>query len=108
MVGTDIVWWAISIPTPGVRGQTTCQAYLTGWRCDRSWVDLDFAYIDEGDNDWFDRRKTAMHEIGHTIGLGHHSPAAHDCTMVTGEVPSTDIKWRSYDAHDIGHINAAY
>jgi hypothetical protein len=105
--GTDVRFQAVNLPA-GVRGDRECTVAISATECDVSRVRIDFGEIDQGDDDWYDRRKTAVHELGHTIGLGHHSPGAHDCAMFSGEVPSLDIKWRHYDSHDIGHINDTY
>jgi hypothetical protein len=65
---------------------------------------LDYPQLDVGINDWYDRRKTAVHEVGHSVGLGHDAISA----MISGEVPSIALVWRRYSPHDIGHLNANY
>ncbi|WP_422772333.1 hypothetical protein ACN28C_04560 [Plantactinospora sp. WMMC1484] len=105
--GSDIQWYVWNLPA-GTRGQTRCADWTSSNVCNSAVVDMDFAELDKGTDDWYDRRKTAVHEIGHTVGLGHHSPSAHDCAMISGEVPSRDMKWRTYHSHDIGHINGRY
>jgi hypothetical protein len=102
----DIWWWALDLAGT-VRGQAEC-IFWSGSRCDSADVRIDFDQIDIGDNDIADRDKTSVHEVGHTIGLGHHSPAAHNCAMISGEIPSLDIQWRRYHSHDISHINATF
>lgn len=104
---TDIQWWLWNLPA-GVRGEAKCMDWNSGSVCNSANINMDFPEIDKRGDDWYDRRKTALHEIGHTVGLGHHSPGTHDCTMVSGEIPSRAVKWRSLHAHDIGHINARY
>jgi hypothetical protein len=52
---------------------------------------------------WHNRRKTAVHELGHSVGLGHDTISA----MITGSV-STALQWRRCRSHDIGHINSHY
>ncbi len=100
---TDVCWWAEDLPA-GDRGRWTCLSYNIDGECGSADIDLDFAEIDAGPNDWYDRRKTAVHELGHTIGLGHDAISA----MIVGEVPSTLVQWRRYSVHDLGHINASY
>lgn len=100
----DVWWWEIDLPAGG-RGQWACQTLGPVGRCASANVIVDFAQVDVGVNDALDRQKTAVHEVGHSVGLDHHSPQAHDCAMVSGEIPSTDVKWRRYDPHDVGHIN---
>lgn len=107
IAGSDVKWFQVNLPA-GTRGQAQCMAFHPNGTCSTNDVRIDFPEIDIGVNDAQDREKTAVHEVGHTVGLGHHSPAAHDCAMVSGELPSLDIKWRRYHAHDISHINAAY
>ncbi|MFD0900786.1 hypothetical protein [Actinomadura sediminis] len=105
--GTDVWWWKRDLG-PGVRGEAQCMTWVSGNRCDSADIRLDFAELDKGGNDWHDRRKTAVHELGHTVGLGHHSPGAHDCAMMSGEVPNTDVTWRRFHPHDRYHINQTY
>lgn len=100
----DIWWWAQDLPGT-IRGQAECIFWNgSGSACDSADVRIDFDQLDIGDNDIADRDKTSVHEVGHTIGLGHHT----DCAMISGEIPSLDLQWRRYSAHDISHINAQY
>ena len=103
---TDIWWFALDLAGT-VRGEWQC-IFTSSTRCNSADVRIDFDQIDIGDNDIADRDKTSVHEVGHSVGFGHHSPAAHDCALVSGELPSLDIKWRRYHAHDIAHINATF
>lgn len=109
--GTDIWWWQSDLPA-GTRGQASCFAFHADGTCSSNDINIDFPELDLGANDAEDREKTAVHEVGHTIGLGHHSPAAHDCAMRSGDITTfadpLNIKWRRYHAHDIEHINAQY
>ncbi|MBP2338002.1 hypothetical protein JOF41_004180 [Saccharothrix coeruleofusca] len=102
-LATDVWWWQEDLPA-GLRGQRSCASHSSPGVCDSSDVKLDYAELDIGDNDWYDRRKTSVHELGHSVGLGHDTISA----MISGEVPSTDLVWRRYSPHDIGHINAQY
>ncbi len=100
---TDVWWWEVDLPA-GVRGQENCVSFITSTKCDSANAKLDIAEIDIGSNDWYDRRKTSVHELGHSVGLGEGT----DDAMILGEVPSTSIQWRSYSAHHVSHINSAY
>ena len=55
-------------------------------------------------DDWEDRRKTAVHEVGHSVGLGHDTISA----MKQGEIPDSSLTWRTFSADDITHINDEY
>jgi hypothetical protein len=100
---TDVWWWESDQPG-GIRGVRGCWLESPNGICTSSDIHLDYAQLDIGSSDWEDRRKTAVHEVGHSIGLAHDSISA----MVSGEIPSTSITWRRYSAHDISHLNAAY
>jgi hypothetical protein len=100
---TDVWWWESNQPA-GIRGVRDCWLESPNGICTSSDIDLDFAELDNGTSDWEDRRKTAVHEVGHSIGLGHDTVSA----MRSGEIPSTSLTWRRYSAHDIAHINGAY
>lgn len=98
------VWFVEADLAPGVRGSRTCVVAASSSVCDRSNVTLDIVELDIGSWDWYDRRKTAIHEVGHSVGLNHDSISS----MVSGEVPSTALVWRRYSSHDISHINTQY
>lgn len=111
LAGSDIWWWQSNLPA-GTRGQASCFQFHSNGRCSSNDVSIDFPELDIGANDAQDREKTAVHEVGHTVGLGHHSPASHDCAMRSGDImtfaDSLNIKWRRYHSHDISHINTQY
>ncbi len=98
------VWFQRANLSPGVRGSRVCSVPTSSTVCNRSTITLDFAEIDRGSNDWHDRRKTSVHEVGHSVGLDHDTVSA----MISGEVPSTALVWRRYSNHDIAHINNQY
>lgn len=99
---TDVYWQDLNLPG-SLRGQYQCIFY-NDTMCDSADVRLDWDELDKGPNDWEDRRKTAVHEIGHSVGTNHDSISA----MITGEIPNTDIQWRRFSSHDINHINNSY
>jgi len=99
---TDVVFMDRDIPGR-IRGQYQCQRYL-GDTCNSSNVTLDFDELDRGDLDWYDRRKTAVHEVGHSVGADHDNISA----MRSGEVRGVALVWRRFSPHDVNHINANY
>jgi hypothetical protein len=99
----DVWWWEENLPGT-TRGMWECVDQVNATTCDSSDITLDFAELDEGINDWYDRRKTSVHEVGHSVGLGHDAISA----MISGEVPGIGLVWRRYSPHDLAHINANY
>lgn len=84
--------------TPFVRGSTSCRVWVTfGDVCDSFVVlfnsDLLLTYTQ--------RRKTACHEIGHSVGLSH-APTGDDC-MISG-----NYGYAGYNQHHVSHINYNY
>ena len=59
------------------RGVRDCWLESPTGTCTSSDIKLDFGQIDTGTGDvWEDRRKTAVHEVGHSVGLGHDTISA--------------------------------
>lgn len=103
---TDAVWTDADLEG-NVRGRYICTSLDLNSICRGSTIILDPAEINEGDNDWQDRYKTACHEAGHSVGLEHGENKT-DC-MINGEIPDTTIQWRRFSAHHINdHINPTY
>lgn len=100
---TDVWWWEQDLPGT-LRGERSCFSHSSPGVCDSSDVKVDYAQLDIGSNDSEDRRKTSVHELGHSVGLGHDTISA----MISGEIPSTALQWRRYSAHDLAHLNAQY
>jgi hypothetical protein len=99
----DVWFWEEDLPA-GTRGERSCELDGQAGICMSSDVRLDFPELDNGDFDWEDRRKTGVHEVGHSVGLGHDTISA----MISGEIPDTTLQWRTYSAHDISHINTQF
>jgi len=104
-VNNTDVWWIEANLTGNKRGSRSCAFAQSSSVCDRSNITIDFEQIDSGGlSNWHDRRKTSVHEVGHSVGLDHNTISA----MKTGEVPSTAPKWRRYSPHDRWHIDFEY
>lgn len=101
---TDIFWSRNGGLPPGTRGRWTCQQVYGNSMCSRASIQLDFTELRLGDDDWYDERKTAVHEAGHSLGFNHDSSSA----MISGEVPNRDLQWRRYSAHDLSHVNGRF
>lgn len=99
---TDVVWDTGNL-SGSVRGTTWCDDW-DGDQCDQAYVELDVEELRKGTNDEYDITKTACHELGHTVGLTHHS-SGYGC-MISGEIPSTELKWRRFVDHHKNHIDS--
>jgi hypothetical protein len=78
-----------------------------GGICYHGQIILDPTEIDKGTDDDADRKKTACHEVGHSVGLQHGDNKL-DC-MIIGEIPAPTGQWKTFGTHHINdHINATY
>jgi hypothetical protein len=97
---TDVRWRQGDL-AGGTTGLAPCAVYLSNGHCDRYDITIDYAQVQQGENDERDQTQTACHEQGHSVGLSH---ASNDC-MMSGEPPE-DIAYRRYSGHHIDdHIN---
>jgi hypothetical protein len=99
---TDVWWWELDLAA-GIRGTRSCWLESPNGICTSSDVTLDYPQLDVGSFDWEDRRKTAVHEVGHSVGLDHGG-----CAMISGQVPDASLTYRTFCTADINDINAAY
>lgn len=79
----------------GVRGDWTCLDWV-GQVCYSARIRMNTTYLTNDIN----RRKTACHEIGHSVGFSHLAPQT-DC-MVSGAV---SVETATYNTHHRTHIN---
>ncbi|MEY4390936.1 MAG: hypothetical protein RLZZ400_679 [Actinomycetota bacterium] len=100
---TDI-WYDVygsSVLGLNVRGRSMCRVALTvGTVCGSFIVQLNSDLL----STYSSRRKTACHEIGHTVGLSHSSilTSTSDC-MISG-----DYTFHTLNSHHVSHINSKY
>ena len=84
-----------------IRGRTFCRVAVTA-----SGVCGSFAVQLNSDllNTYMSRRKTACHEVGHSVGLSHSSylTSTSDC-MISGDYTFTFL-----NTHHVDHINSRY
>jgi hypothetical protein len=106
---TDVKWNDADLPGD-TRGDSMCLDPLGiegQAKCYAARIRLDPDEINEGSDDAEDRKKTACHEVGHSVGLQHGDDKS-DC-MRNGEIPDTTAQWRTFNGHHIGdHIDPAY
>ncbi|MCX6396842.1 MAG: hypothetical protein NTV23_10185 [Propionibacteriales bacterium] len=113
-VHTDVRWVQGPTDVPAY-GQTTCTLAWDNGRCDRYRVRLNKAVLDDAPHPSDQYRKTACHELGHSVGLSHYSGSdypgtdtTHSC-MRSGDVSGQD--WNIlYGAHHKGssHISGTF
>ena len=113
-----IVWKVADLnPTPDTkrkrRGTYKCTDKSSGV-CNAAVITLDFDALDSSDHsngyddETVDRLKTAFHEVGHSIGLGHDPINCKRSVMMQGPVPDARSQWVTFDDHDLAHVNSAY
>lgn len=90
---TDVVWE--SSTTISARGDQTCLATNSVGECEQSRLRLNPNQLTDDIN----RRKTACHELGHSVGLTH-DPGC----MVSGAV---SVATETYTSHHVSHMNAS-
>jgi hypothetical protein len=113
------VWFQLAELSGTYRGDYWCQLWNNGVdgipnsgddRCESARVRLDPNKL----TDDHQRRKTACHEIGHSVGLAHgdfggyppkYSNEYYDDCMRNGAVPA-GAQWESYNAHHVAHANS--
>lgn len=100
-LNTDAIWQFGTI-APNVRGRYNCLD-RTGNVCNRATLKIDPALT----GNMVNHRKTACHELGHSVGLTHRSADFYQC-MTNGAAPSDHITYRRYRAHHVDHINGHY
>jgi hypothetical protein len=100
---TDVTFQLSS--TLGARGDYRCVTWNAVGFCDAAIVRLNSSTaVLPNDHQ---RRKSACHEIGHSVGLAHGTDTAtfwNDC-MLSGTAPAGN-QWEQYNAHHIAHINS--
>jgi len=110
---TDVKWlWAFE-PNDPYYGMAVCVNWYENHRCNRYEITLNKSNIDTWTYPGSQLRKTACHELGHTLGVSHYKfseypggDTSHSC-MRSFEVPSPNKSWHiTYGNHHVkSHIN---
>lgn len=107
---TDLVWQEVSLSS-GAIGDARCVVKWSSGRCDRYLTRLNGPLVRSHyssstyENRQF--RKTACHELGHTLGLDHYPSPYNSSCQRSGWTGTISDSWtRTWTAHHRGHINA--
>lgn len=108
---TDVVWRGATVIVNGTEaiGLTECRRRFDNGLCDRYRVTVNGSLIRShygaDDNRNRQYRKTACHELGHTLGLNHFNAPHESCQRVGWTGTITDAWTRTWTAHHRGHID---
>lgn len=94
---TDTVWIRDPSLPSGTRGTYECRDFNDDGYCASAYIRMN---PDELSNT-LNRRKTACHELGHSLGLEHHPDGYGDC-MMSGAVSSGH---QNYNSVHVTNIN---
>jgi hypothetical protein len=109
---TTDVWFELDASLGSTRGDWHCRLWNNGIdgipesgddRCEGATIRLNPSVLTDGHQ----QRKTACHEIGHSVGLAHGTNTAtfwNDC-MFSGAVPA-GLQRERYNAHHVAHANS--
>lgn len=109
---TDVRFASLTASPVTWRGIYECQSVVSGQtaKCNSARVTLNLFHLP----DQFQRKKTACHETGHSVGLRHYSshegPGTNNTLscLISGSVPEQS-KYIRYSDHEVtNHINDRY
>lgn len=107
-VVTDVQWTEENMP--GFLALYQCQRVIDGV-CTHGFLWMNYDAID-GHPDpaliHHQRLSTGIHEVGHSVGLGHTDPSTGANAMRVGEWVDNQQAWLHYTAHQVQHLNDAY
>lgn len=110
---TDVKWVWNPYLQGDAYGTAVCVAEHSDGKCDQFIVTLYRKIIDLAPYPDSQLRKTACHELGHTLGVSHYtgsnypgSDTSHSC-LRSGDVPTPNKSWHTtYGKHHVNsHIN---
>jgi len=91
-------YWIVDDSLGSTRGYYQCKSFNDDGNCAHAWIRLNPDAL----TNTLNRRKTACHELGHSLGLEHHPSPYGDC-MMSGAVTSGHQQYNSYH---VARINA--
>jgi hypothetical protein len=101
---TDVKWQVTTAVAPN-RGDYQCLDWNSANNCEQALLRLNPNLLTNNHN----RRKTACHELGHSVGLAHGrrgaTPEYYDDCMVVNAVSTDDASAITYNQHHRTHIN---
>lgn len=97
VTATDTIWIADTSLTPGTRGSYQCKEFNSTGYCASAYIRLNPDEL----TDTLNLRKTACHELGHSLGLKHHADPYADC-MMSGYISSGH---QNYNSAHVTNIN---
>ncbi len=93
-------YWIVDDTLGSTRGTYQCKDFNSDGNCAHAWIRLNPRALTDGLNE----RKTACHELGHSLGLEHHPSPYNDC-MMSGPVTSGHQRYNDYHVARINGRN---